>query len=246
VHLTSAVLAVTITPGVHITRKLFGITYNLDDAFAVLVAGALMIVLGLILRAKATSGVPGKFQLVFETVVVAATNQARNTMGEQGLFAVPLAVVLFFFILICNWFEIIPTALPGHFQALPAPTGDINMPLALAVLVIVIVHFTWIRVNGIKRYIAHYFRPYKFLFPINVIEELVKPLTLTLRLFGNIFAGGILISLIATFPAKWIIPIPIFQFIWKMFDAFFVSPVQAFIFSLLTVIYLESAVTGGH
>ena len=170
-----------------------------------------MVVLGLVLRAKATAGVPGKYQLVFETIVGAATNQVRSTMGDQGLFAVPLAVVLFIFILICNWFEIIPTEWPGHFQALPAPTGDINLPLALAILVIVIVHFTWIRLHGIKDYIAHYFKPYKFLFPINMIEELVKPLTLALRLFGNIFAGGILISLIAAFPPQWFLPIPLFN-----------------------------------
>lgn len=245
-HLSASILASTISVGIHPTRKLFGITYNLDDITAVLVASAVMVVLGLVLRAKLTAGVPGKFQLLFETVVGAASNQVNNTMGDQGLFAVPLAVVLFFFILICNWFEIIPTELPGHFQALPAPTGDINLPLALAVMVIVIVHFTWIRLHGFKQYMGHYFKPYKVLFPINMIEELVKPLTLALRLFGNIFAGGILISLIALFPAKWFLPLPVFQFIWKLFDAFFVSPVQAFIFSLLTVIYLESAVTGGH
>jgi F-type H+-transporting ATPase subunit a len=238
--------SVDIKVGVHPTFHLFGLTFNTDDCVAVLVASVVMVVLGLILRAKATAGVPGKFQLIFETITSAAENQVRTTMGDQGLFMVPLAVVLFCFILICNWFEIIPTELPGHFAVLPSPTGDINLPLALAILVILVMHVTWIRLHGFRNYVRHYFQPFPILAPINAIEELVKPVTLSLRLFGNIFAGGILIALIAGFPAKWILPIPVLQTVWKLFDAFFVSPVQAFIFALLTLIYTQSAVSGGH
>lgn len=238
--------SVDIKVGVHPTFHFLGLTFNTDDCVAVLVASVIVLTLGFILRAKATAGVPGKFQLIFETITGAVENQVKMTMGDRGLFMVPLAVVLFCFILICNWFEIIPTAYPGHFEALPSPTGDINLPLALALLAIFLMHFTWIRLNGIRSYVRHYFQPFWFLAPINAIEELVKPVTLSLRLFGNIFAGGILIALIAGFPAKWILPIPILQALWKLFDAFFVSPVQAFIFALLTLIYTQSAVTGGH
>jgi F-type H+-transporting ATPase subunit a len=80
-----------------------------------------------------------------------------------------------------------------------------------------------------------------------VIEELVKPITLALRLFGNIFSGGLLLVLIATLiPTSLIVPIPILDTIWKLFDGVFVGPVQAFIFSLLTILYFESAIAGSH
>jgi F-type H+-transporting ATPase subunit a len=166
-------------------------------------------------------------------------------MGEAGKPIVPLAVTLFFFILIANELEMIPT---GHSpQYLPAPTGDVNFTFAMALFVIILVHFTWIRRQGLKHYIGHYFRPFPYLFPINVIEEIVKPVTLSLRLFGNIFSGGIMLLLIAVLlPTKLIVPIPFLDVIWKLFDGLFVGPVQAFIFALLTILYFEAAVAGNH
>lgn len=167
-------------------------------------------------------------------------------MGAQGTFVAPLAVTIFAYILICNWLELVPT---GHDpQYLPAPTGDINLTAAMAVFVIVLVHITWIRRQGLHAYVSHYFKPFAALFPINVIEELVKPVTLALRLFGNIFSGGILLVLIADlFPPKFLIAIPIGDIIWKLFDGGFVAPVQAFIFMLLTILYFGPAYgTSGH
>jgi F-type H+-transporting ATPase subunit a len=169
-------------------------------------------------------------------------------MGPEGSFAAPLAVTLFVFILICNWFEIIPTSIRGHagWPGLPSPTADINLPLAMAVTVFVIVQFTWVRLHGPWGWMRHFGEPYKVLTPINVIEEIVKPMTLTLRLFGNLFASSILLSLIALLPAIWILPVPILTVVWKLFAGLFVAPVQAFIFALLTLIYIEAAVKGGH
>jgi F-type H+-transporting ATPase subunit a len=241
-----SLLAINVPVGDHVTTKLFGLSINLDDIFAVVVAGLIIVGLGIALRAKVTSGVPGKLQLAFETIVGAVENQVRSTMGERGLFVVPLAVTLFIFILICNWLEMLPTTWPGHHQILPAPTGDINLTAALAILVIILVHFTWITKSGMRSYVSHYFKPNVFFFPINVVEEIAKPLTLALRLFGNIFAGGIMLVLIADMPAKFILPIPLLDFIWKLFDGLFVAPVQAFIFTLLTILYFDSALSGGH
>jgi F-type H+-transporting ATPase subunit a len=247
--LTSSILAATglsnFNPGEHITVKLGPFAINLDDIISVCVAGLIIVAIGVALRRQVTSGVPGRLQLAFETIVGAVEGQVTSTMGDQGLFVVPLAVTLFVFILISNWLEMIPTQWPGHDQLLPAPTGDINMTAALAVLVILLVHFTWIQKNGFKAYVAHYFKP-PAMFLINVVEEIAKPLTLALRLFGNIFAGGIMLVLIADLPAKFIVPIPLLDVIWKLFDGLFVGPVQAFIFTLLTMLYFSSAVTGGH
>jgi F-type H+-transporting ATPase subunit a len=241
-----SLLGATLQIGEHNQAKVFGLTVNVDDLISVAVAAAIIVVIGLVLRAKATAGVPGKLQLAFETIVYAVRNQVEASMGERGFFAIPLAVTIFIFILICNWFEIIPTEYPGHVALLPSPTGDINLPLAMAITVFIVVQFTWIRLHGAKAYFAHFTKPYKLMTPITVIEELVKPLTLTLRLFGNLFASAILIGLIALLPWRWVIPIPLLTTVWKLFAGLFVAPVQAFIFSLLSLIYLESAVTGGH
>lgn len=242
----AGLLAISVPVGQHLTAKLFGLTFNVDDVAAVCVAGLAIIVLGFLLRAKVTSGVPGKLQLAFETIVGAVENQVRTTMGERGLFVVPLAVTLFIFILLCNWLEMIPTTYPGHHQVIPAPTGDINLTAALAILVIVLVHVTWIQKSGLKSYVSHYLQPNPFFFPINVVEEIAKPLTLALRLFGNIFAGGLMLVLIADLPAKFVLPIPALDVVWKLFDGVFVGPVQAFIFTLLTLLYFDAALSGGH
>jgi len=85
------------------------------------------------------------------------------------------------------------------------------------------------------------------LFPINVIEELVKPFTLALRLFGNIFAGAVLLLIVVDLiPAKLIAPIPIVDVVWKLFAGGLIGPIQAGIFALLTIVYFEAAITGGE
>jgi F-type H+-transporting ATPase subunit a len=143
---------------------------------------------------------------------------------------VPLAVALFFFILIANWIEIIPTA-----GRLISPTADTNLTYALALLVIVWMHVVSVRRNGGRRYIGHYFQPYAVLAPFTLLEELVKPVTLALRLFGNIFSGGIMIALIGLFPA-WLLWAP--TGLWKIFDMA-IGLIQAFIFALLTILYFS-------
>ena len=238
--------AANVDVGAHIARTFLGMTINVDDLWSTVAAGLIVIGLGLAVRMRATSGVPGKLQLAFEAIVGSVESQIEQSMGDAGKPIVPLAVTLFMFILIANWFELLPT---GHNpQYLPAPTSDINLTAAAAVFVIVLVHVTWISKQGLRSYLRHYFRPFAFLFPINVIEEITKPITLALRLFGNIFSSAILLLLIADLiPAKLIVGIPVLDVVWKLFDGLFVSPVQAFIFTLLTILYFESAIAGsGH
>lgn len=245
-----ALLGITVSVGVHPTFHIGPFAVYLDDLASVCVAGLVIVAFGLVLRSKVTSGVPGKFQLAFETIVGAVEDQVRSSMGEAGFFIIPLAVSIFFFILLSNWIELIPTSFPGHDEILPAPTGDINETLALALLVILLVHITWIQKNGLKGYIGHYFKPYPWLFPLVVIEEITKPVSLGLRLFGNILAGGIMLQLIAGLPISpkdlFGLPIPILDVVWKLFDVIGIGFVQAFIFSLLTLLYFSAAVTGEH
>jgi F-type H+-transporting ATPase subunit a len=243
--MTPAIFGVTITVGDHITRKFLGLTMDVDTIAATLAAALIVVGLGFYLKARATSGVPGKLQLAFEMVVTETESQVEGSMGDSGRNIVPIAFTLFIFILIANWLEMIPT---GHSpQYLPAPSGDVNFTFALALFVIVLVHATWIVKRGVKAYILHYFRPTWWLFPINFIEELTKPITLALRLFGNIFAGGLLLVIFAlAVPAHTFVPIPILDVIWKLFAGLFVAPLQAFIFALLTVLYFEAPINGGH
>jgi F-type H+-transporting ATPase subunit a len=153
-------------------------------------------------------------------------------------FVVPLAVTLFLFILIANWLAIIPTG--HHPEYMPPPASDVNLTYALALLVIGWMHVTGIRKKGVRGYYHHLITPTPWLLPLNLIEEIMRPVTLALRLFGNIFSGVIMVSLIALFPA-YILWAP--DIIWKLFDMF-IGLIQAFIFSLLTVLYFSSV--GSH
>jgi F-type H+-transporting ATPase subunit a len=210
-----------------------GLTIDLDVVFTTLVAAAVVLTLGFIMRAKATSGVPGKLQLFWETLTEQVADLADSAIGPQGRRFVGLGVGVFFFILICNWIAFIPTGTPSY---LPPPTGDVNLPLAMALTVFVLVHYNSIRARGFRGYGKHYFEPYPFLFPINVIEEITKPITMTFRLFGNIFSGVLMVAVIVTLIpayASWI-----GLAIWKPFDELFIGAIQAFIFALLTIMYL--------
>ena len=156
-------------------------------------------------------------------------------------YVAPLAISLFFFILIANWLELIPSRLNDDApHLLSAPTADTNLTYALAAVTIVSVWTYGIRTKGWKGYFKHFLEPFPVLLPLNILEELVKPITLALRLFGNIFAGGIMLALIGLIPlcAGWLPNI-----LWKAFDMF-IGGIQAFIFALLTVLYFAMAGAG--
>lgn len=217
--------------GNHVYGHFAGLTFNLDTIWSTLAAGVVVIALGLWMRMKITSGVPSGIQLTWESAVSTIENQVEQSMGlRTAPFVVPLAVALFFFILIANWVELVPTD-----NKLISPTADANTAYALAILVIVWMHVISVRRHGPRDYVKHYFRPNPILFPINLIEEIVKPFTLALRLFGNIFSGGIMIALIGLFPF-WLLWAP--TSLWKLFDMG-IGLIQAFIFALLTILYFS-------
>ncbi|MGA8116756.1 MAG: F0F1 ATP synthase subunit A [Actinocatenispora sp.] len=227
-------LAEEIEVGNHHTAMLAGLTFNVDTILSTAVAGVIVIGLGLLLRARVTSsGVPGKLQLGWEALINFLEGTIRQLMGIRvAPFLVPLSVSLFTFILVANWLEMIP--IPGHW--LPAATADTNTTYALAILVIVWLHAASVRKNGAKKYFGHYLKPSPVLTPLNVLEEAVKPVSLSLRLFGNIFAGGLMLSVIATLFPVYVSWLP--NVIWKLFDMF-VGGIQAVIFSLLTIVYFS-------
>jgi F-type H+-transporting ATPase subunit a len=250
-----APLAIDINPGEHPEGHLFGLTLNLDTIWVTVVAGAIVVALGFWARAQLTKDtddhVPTKLQLVWESIVGEVTNQVEANLGKVNPFVVPLATALFFFILIANWLEVIPTELNQHTHLLPSPTADTNLTYAMAIMVMVGVWTFSIRERGFKGWVKHYFEPVPWMFPLEVLQDLLKPVTLALRLFGNIFAGGIMLALIsgmvslapAHIPLGSVLTI-IFDVVWKLFDTIFLGGLQAFIFALLTVLYFGMA--GAH
>jgi len=241
--------------GEHVEREFLGLTFNMDTIWTTLIAGTIVVLLGFWARSALTKRpddhVPTKIQLIWESVVKEVQSQVEDNLGRVHPFVVPLAVALFFFILIANWLELIPSELNHETHLLPAPTSDTNLTYAMAILVMVGVWTYGIRQKGAKAYFKHFVEPYPVLLPLNVLEELVKPITLALRLFGNIFAGGIMLALIASLISGWqIFDLPaggvvgaIFNIIWKLFDMA-IGAIQAFIFALLTVLYFGMAGAG--
>jgi F-type H+-transporting ATPase subunit a len=237
-----------ITPGEHPTRNWFGLTVNLDTVTSTLVAAVIVLLLGLLVRRALTrtteDHVPTKLQLIWESIVGEVNRQVEDNLGKVHPYVAPLAISLFFFILIANWLELVPSEFHiGHtnFHVLPAPTSDTNLTYAMALFAVISVWIYGIRKSGLG-YFKHFVQPFPVLLPLTVLEELVKPVTLALRLFGNIFAGGIMLALIAAIP--WWAGMPVANILWKMFDLF-IGGLQAFIFALLTVLYFAMA-SGGH
>jgi F-type H+-transporting ATPase subunit a len=242
--MTETILAeAQIEVGAHPHATWLGLTVNTDTVLSTAIAGAIVIALAFFLRANITStGVPSGVQLFWEAITVQMRSQIESAIGMRiAPFVLPLAVTIFVFILISNWLSVLPLQYEEHghtVEVLTAAAGDINYVLALALFVFVCYHVAGIWRRGI---IGHPIAVLKghvaFLAPINLVEELAKPISLSLRLFGNIFAGGILVSLIALFP-PYIMWAP--NAIWKSFDLF-VGAIQAFIFSILTVLYFSQA-----
>ncbi len=234
-----------ITVGVHPQVHILGFAVDTDIVTSTLLAMAILLFLGFRMRSKVTDGVPGKLQLMWEVLVEQVNDLADSAIGPKGRRFVPIAVTLFMFILICNWIGFIPSALrPGiSSEILPAPTSDVNLPLAMALFVIVWVHVESFRARGIRGYFRHYKEPYLALAPINVIEEITKPITLTFRLFGNLFSGGLMIAVMVSLLPIFVSPLG--ELIWKPFDLF-IGLIQAYIFMLLTILYFAFATSSDH
>jgi F-type H+-transporting ATPase subunit a len=228
-----------ITVGDHaVTTKFLGLTIDLDIVYTTLVAAAIVLGLGFWMRATVTAGVPGKLQLAYETLVGQIREITDSAIGPAGREIVPLAISLFLLILTCNWLGLIPA---GHNPDwFPPATADVNLPLAMALTVWLWSNAKAIRIRGLRGYGRHYLKPYAVMAPINVIEELTKPITLTFRLFGNVFSSTLMVVVIASLLPIYIVPIG--ELIWKPFDLF-IGFIQAFIFALLTIMYFGMAMS---
>ena len=225
---------------------------NYDSLISTGVAIIVTLAFGFWVASRLHHRTPGKFQMVFEFLIDYTRGLIKDTVGLDAMFILPLAQTLFFFILVANWIAFLPLPQP----ITPANT-DFNQTLAMAVVVFVATQAYSIRMRGLGGYFKHFMRPEGVakpiqvaFIPLNVIEELVKPVTLSLRLMGNIFGGIVMLwVLTALLPAVPIPAVPygisaVLVIVWKAFDVFFVGTLQAFIFFLLTIIYFGQAREG--
>ena len=220
-------------------------TFNTDSLLSSAVAIVVTLIVGLAVAYRLSHGTPGKLQMLFEFFVGYVRDLVRDTVHPQATFVVPLAATIGFYILVANWLDFLPLPAPLH----PA-NSDWNQTLAMAIVVILVVQWYSIREQGFGGYLRRFTKPFgmpipvRALFvPLNLIEEIAKPVTLSLRLFGNIFAGVLMVYLLTLLPVTAVSsPIPVAA--WKFFDVFFVGTIQAFIFMLLTVIYFHMAREG--
>ncbi|HEY1972915.1 MAG TPA: F0F1 ATP synthase subunit A [Pseudonocardia sp.] len=240
-HLLTTQLVPTekIQPGHHPTAEFFGLTFNTDTLISTLVSMVILLGLGLYMARGASAGRPTKLQIIFEILVEWVQGQIKEQMGLRApRGVVQLGVTLFSFILIANWLAALPTE---HYA--PPPTADVNLVYPMALLVIIWVNVVSFRTKGAKHYFGHLAQPYAFLAPIEAITQYFgRPVSLALRLWGNIFAGGLMVAVIGQMPA-YVLWLP--NAAWKLFDMF-IGLLQALIFSLLTIIYFGEAVDEGH
>lgn len=225
----------------------------------------IVLAVGFIVARRLTSDVPGPLQMIFETAYGYMRGQVRDVVAEDARFVIPLAMTISFFILAANWLDFIPLAIFNVGGGTLGPANaDINVTASMAILVIVLVQAYSIRVLGFGGYLRRFTKPFdqsivvRVLFtPLNIIEEVAKPISLSLRLFGNIFAGGVMIYLITLLLgglplgqlgsgitiAGIVIGSPVLA-VWKLFDVLFIGAIQAYIFGLLTIIYFGMAREG--
>ncbi len=202
-----------------------GLTFNIETLYMTWVTMALVIFVA-ILATRRLSIIPSGWQNLLEVAVVALLNQIESTMGPKGRKLAPIIITLFLFLLLGNWLGLVP--------GFSSPTSDLNTTLGLALMVLALVHIMGAWNHGLFKHLKHFIQPTFLFLPINIIEEISKPITLSFRLFGNILAGEILIIILSKL-VPYIIPTA-----WLAFSVF-VGLVQAAIFTILSMSYLSNS-----
>ena len=170
---------------------------------------------------------PNPFQVVGEFLVGAFYGLTQDALDEQmAKRYFPLICGLFMFLLLSNWLGIIPK--------LSEPTKDLNTTLGFGVMGFFIAHHAGIKTKGFKRYLNEYFQPIFFMAPLNVIGEMAKVVSISFRLYGNILGGSIIILIVTHLIYGLVLP-PVLI----CFFGLFVGSIQAFVFTMLTVVYIS-------
>ena len=240
-------------------------TINLDTLFFSLVLGFFILILLYLGARRVTTGVPGKLQNFAEMMLQFADNQVKDCFHGRSEIIGPLALTIFVWVFLMNFMDILPVdALPmmaqmgGVHRLKTVPTTDLNLTFALSLSVFFLIIFYSFKIKGIKRFTKelalHPFN-HPLMIPFNLLLELVglvaKPISLALRLFGNLYAGELIFILIALLTLNAVsgslattVALSVAQFIlalgWSIFHILVIT-LQAFIFMVLTIVYLSLA-----
>lgn len=227
-------------------------TLNIDSLVVSILLGSLMLWGFYRVAVKATSGVPGKLQTFVEILVEFVDSTVKDVFQGKNALIAPLALTIFGWIFLMNLMDLIPVDFLPHLATLVGipylrvvPTADLNVTLAMALGVFILILYYSIKIKGplgfVKELTLQPFNHWAFI-PINLILELVtlvsKPVSLGLRLFGNMYAGELIFILIAgllPWWSQWLLSVP-----WAIFHVLVIT-LQAFIFMVLSVVYLSQA-----
>ena len=215
---------------------------NCDTAFTIPVFGgievaesvvitwvimAFMLILAICMTRNLKVQNPGKRQVILETAVCGLQNMVKGIIGEEGAGYVPYLVTVIVYIGISN--------IIGLFGMKP-PTKDLNVTGALAIMSIILIEYSGIHAKGVKRWAKSFAEPVAVLAPLNVLEIFIRPLSLCMRLFGNVLGAFVVMELLKIImPA--ILPIP-FSLYFDIFDGL----IQAYVFVFLTSLFIKEAI----
>lgn len=239
----------------HLTNLSYGTGFwqiNIDTLIVSALLGSIFLSVFYMVAKSATSEVPGRLQNFVELLIEFINNQIRDTYHGKNKIIAPLALTIFVWVFLMNCMDLLPVDLLSvilhlfkikshHFKLVP--TTDPNLTLGLSITVFLLVMFYSLAIKGIKHSMIEFIStPFSiWLLPMNIffkiIEGLAKPLSLGLRLFGNLYAGELIFILIGLLPwwAQWILGGP-----WVVFHILIIT-IQAFIFMMLTIVYLAMA-----
>ncbi len=232
-------------------------TLHLDTLFISLLLGLSFIFLFRKVVKHATPNVPNKLQNFVEVLFEFVNSQVKDSFHGRSALIAPLALTIFVWIFLMNAMDLLPVdllPLLARFLGIPylrsVPTNDLSATFAMSISVFILIIFYSFKIKGAKGVFKEYFlRPFgPYPFPWNVlvmpfnfflrfVEECAKPISLSLRLFGNLYAGELIFILIALLPAwiQWVLGGP-----WALFHILIIT-LQAFIFMMLTIVYLSLA-----
>lgn len=223
----------------HFTATIGNFTFNMDTLITMWIAMFALIIFAII-ATKNLSIIPNKIQAVAESLMRFFWGLTDSMIGKEGRKHVPLVASLFLFIVVANLMGQLPWKI-YHLKAgeMASPTNDINMTAAMAVIVLIYYVAAGIAKKKFKFFLHGFSFVDIILFFVEILEMVTRPLTLALRLFGNILAGEILIAALIGICA-WGLPLPI------MFFELLVACVQALVFMMLTMVYISTAIKEEH
>lgn len=225
-------------------------TINVDSMFFSVLLGVLFLTVFRSVAKRATSGVPGRLQAAVESLVEFVDTSVKDTFHGENKLLAPLGLTIFVWVFLMNLMDLVPVDwIPGlaHAIGIPylkvVPTTDVNITFAMSISVFILILFYSIKAKGIGGFTKELtLQPFNhpIAIPFNLVLEgvalLAKPISLALRLFGNLYAGELIFILIALL-GLWQLPL---HFMWAVFHILIIV-LQAFIFMMLTIVYIALA-----